>query len=236
MPKRTSSMLWLVVLLSGACAPAPRPIDGRSAYIVDNTAVADAWLRTALEVPARSFIQIDAPGKLPPRVRGDSVYWAERFLAVGARPLEQQTVEVAVHVADRAAPDLLRYRYRVGGRDLVVVESVNFLFVWVLGADPRSSGDPDAEIASVAEQVLDVRGRGHDWHFAPMACDGGELRFSTNAALDAWSMSSWADRVDGGTAHGALYFLGFKKRPGRAGYENADGWFDEEFRKHFRLF
>src|SRR5688572_8792208 len=222
--------LACLTLFVGGCA-APRPLDGRSAYAVDTEPAAEAWRRAAVEAVSSPFALIESAGKLPPAVRGDSAYWAERFLAPAARPLEHAEATVEVRIATERSPDLLRYRFKLGTTPVIVLESATFTFVAV---EHRAIPGP-VEIAGVAESLLDVKGHGHDWVFAPPTSHGGELRFSTGAEVDAWSMRSWADRVDGGIVRGLLYFLLFKKNPERVGYDNAQRWFPNEFRKHFRI-
>ena len=224
-------MKRLAVLLLVGCATGA-PIDGKSAYR-ESGPIATEWLRAISDLPENGFQQLDGQGKLPPNVRGELNYFDDKFFVEGARPLLQQKLELWVHRATDTTPDVVRFKYRVGGLRLTVLETTNVALVWVRGEKLSSTPQEQrgAVIASVARQLLNVKGTSHDWKFGPDARMGEEGNFSTDATVDPATMATWEQRADGGVMHGTLYFFLYKRSPSRLGYQNAGNWFDPEFRK-----
>jgi hypothetical protein len=216
-----------------ACAPASRPLDGRSAYRTEEP-VADAWLRAVMRAPDNRFGLIPSASKLPPQVRGDSVYWSERFLAERYRPLgHEPEPEIGVHAATDDTPDLIRYRYRVDRDELSVLESANVMLVSIRskGAGELAPLVQETLVDALATRILVRKGEGHDWVWKRI---GGSSHLTTAADVDPGAMKSWEERADAGVAGDAVYFFFYKKRPARYGYDNAQRWFDDEFRKNGR--
>lgn len=229
--------LWLAIALAPACA-LPPPLDGRSAYATNQAPLEVAWAEEALRVPDKAFMVIEGAGKLPPRVRGDSSYWAERFLAPAVRPFDQAPagLVLSIHARSNTSPDLLRYQYRALDLEISVVESASYALVRIGAPGRRLPGALDAaQVNRVAALVLHHPGAAGEGHFVALPSIAGEARFSTASSTDPATMPSWEGRADAGSSKGQLYFFLYKKNPARYGYDNPQSWFDEEFRKIFRL-
>ena len=225
-------MKRLLVLLFVAGCTTGAPIDGKSAYR-ESGPIATEWLRAVSQVDENGFQHLDGEGKLPPNVRGELNYFDDKFFVEEARPLRQLKLDLWVHRSTDTTPDIVRFKYRVGALKLTVLETLNVALVWVRGE--KLSSTPEAErpalVASIAAQIINMKGTGHDWRFGPADRLGKDGNLSTDATVDPATMSTWEQRADAGVMHGTLYFFLYKRSPSRLGYQNAGNWFDPEFRK-----
>lgn len=224
-----STCLISIVALAGCVGP---PIGGDRRPKAPEEPAAEVWRRVVMDAPPGGYRIVPAIEKLDSKVRGDSQYWADRFFLPGASPLHQTgELKISAQQAKKTTPDLVRYEYRVANLGLTVVESANFTFVWVAGATLQPEESRPALIARIAASLFAVKGPLHDWQFVPVAIQGDDERYSTNAKTDAWDLRSWEDRADAGMRGGLVYFLFFKKNPERVGYERLERWFGDDFRK-----
>ncbi len=229
--------LWCLCLALAYAACVGPPI-GSDRHAVKEEPAAEVWRRAAMDAPNSAYRTVPGLEKLDSHVRGDSLYWSDRFFVPRAHPFHQTgELQISAQPAKKTTPDLVRYQYRVDKLELTVVESSNFTFVWVAGSgvaeEPEASRP--ALVARVAASILNTKNGEHDWVFGSMEPRGKDLCFSTNPQLDAWDLRSWQDRADGGIHGGLLYFLLFKKNAERVGYHRGEHWFDDSFRSGLGL-
>ena len=121
----------------------------------------------------------------------------------------------------------------------MVTESRNFILVEVAPSSLDVLGLPGekrvAAIRRVAEALFALRGSadfailaGSGEVCAPADIDEGAMLCS-DPSVDPALLSCWNERAECGIRHGGLYFLCYKKSGQRAGYENAQQWFDDDW-------
>lgn len=187
------------------------------------------WLTVVDRAAAGDWVALPDFDALPPRVRGDSSMWSERFFTPAASPAAQAHAVRGFHRATALTPDLLRHEYPLGALRLDVVESINFFVVRVDGT-PAILQVPVAErpdrVRAAAAAILRLDADNHHWVFRLPAVLSEGSRFDTDEAADPLYLPSWESRVDGGIHDGRLYFVCYKKFFERASFRDGDRWFD----------
>lgn len=222
--------------------------DDQSIIIKANEAFIIEWLKSVDAVPASGFKEATDLHALPdgPRVHANSVEWTKRFLSEDADPYRPKTqVKRSIHHAKEDTYDTLRHDYACQSNTvhLSVIETVEFMLIRV-EEEPAELAPTRGEkrhkvIDHLAHGILRMSGILHvglreapyHWIFHEYAGVTQDLRFSTAPLVNPITMSSWADRMDGGIHKGHWFFMGFKRREdtsGRIRTLNGQHWFDGE--------
>lgn len=194
------------------------------------------WLAAVARVPPEAFTPVESFEQIPGAARADSWFWCDSIFTDELNP-HNEALEPrhAFHLATDDTPDLLRHEYTAGGLDLVITESRNFMLVQIARASvdllALCGSDRDAALRRLAATMFKgERGRDALPRAAPPdLCEGAT--FSSNPAVDPALLTCWNDRTECAIQGGCLVFLLYKKPSQRAGYANAQQWFDESFRR-----
>jgi hypothetical protein len=216
-------------------------VSGQEQFQRDVEQRLSGWLAAVRRVPPEGFTEVARLEDICRQVCADSWFWCDAMFTEQANPHSQALGRRhAFHVATEDTPDLLRHEYTVAGLDLAVTESRNFVLVEVARSslDLLGLAGPDraAAVRRIAESLFAQAGRAQFVVFSgpAEACSLDDIvegtALCTNPSADPVLLSCWADRMECGIQEGRLYFLCYKKSSQRAGYENAQQWFDDAFR------
>jgi hypothetical protein len=207
-----------------------------------------AWLSAVDRVPDEEFTGVEDFEEISGPARADSYHCCDAVFSEGACPHDEALgPRHAFHLATEDTPDLLRHEYAASGLDVVVMEGRNFLLVRLppSGLDVLAlpAAERPAAIRRVAERLFgegaaavgreDRTGASCPPLAIPAVIEEG-VAFSSRSDVDPALLSCWRDRIECGVRGGELYFVCYKKPSQRAGYANAQQWFDDEFRERRR--
>ncbi|WP_437735522.1 hypothetical protein [Sorangium sp. So ce1335] len=219
-------------------------MNGRSCLGQEIDARLAAWLAAVARVPPGGFAPVERFDDVPDQARAESYYWCDSIFRSEVNPHNEALgARHALHAATDDTPDLLRHELSAGGLDLTITEGRNFVLVQVERSclDILSLGGPDraAAVRRVAEALFNTGITSNtagvpspsDAVVCPMPGEVPEVEegttFSSNPAADPNFLACWKDRTECGVRGGKLYFLCYKKSAQRAGFENAQQWFEE---------
>jgi hypothetical protein len=218
------------------------------------------WVERVEAVPPGSFRHAADPTTLPPLVWGDSLSWCETLFIPAANPHRAENqARVDTYVAPPGVPwatednkarspayatgavwlDLLRFTYTLGGRPLVVYESINFVLARVTPAKaPPDSGSWARAVDQAAHEILNMSGTArldlqaypYTWAFQFPPHIGEGTVISTNPDVSPDSLR-WTDRADALVHGGSIWLMAYKRRPPAMGFAPDGRWFDDAFRR-----
>jgi hypothetical protein len=191
------------------------------------------WLADARAVDPKSFLPFDDASRIPPAVRNGSQTWMDRFLKAHARPYAPDAHARHSYRASKGeSPDWLRHEYHAKGRELLVLESLNYVMIIVGDSPNEIKRDELVKTAeSVAESILRMDGTSGLWRFEFVARHDDKWFLSSNPNLEIVRMRTWSDRADAVVERGKITFVLYKKIEQIKGFRDDRVWFDDSLRR-----
>lgn len=232
-------------LAGRACANEQRTNMSENATVDEKFNLIIVWLNMIDRIGPEGFVIASNLRELPDRTRvqRDSETWCGRFLKPAVNP-HNLTLKprLSIHRSTTDTADVLSYESAAGGLGFRVYETVDFVLLRIEQMQPDllslAEDKTPGAIVSVAEATLNMRGtaltalgreKQYNWVFTFTRPVKEGSHFSTDASKDPHTMSSWADRVDGGIHNKHLYFMCFKRREsgdGKLVLLDSHHWFD----------
>ena len=174
------------------------------------------------------FVEVDAFEDLVNDAYFESHQWMSAVLGEKNSPhAEANAAKHSYHLWKGEQPgfDLLRHEYELGGRAIVVTESVPIIHISIRlnPKDLKKKVQPQERATEVGNQVMYRPGG-----FQP--AEGSLL--STNPALEVSRVKDWRDRVDAIVSEDRVQLIVYKQDPmASPAPRNLTVWFDAEFRE-----